>query len=277
MKSRALAEYMKHTLQFSSSEDVPILLYRENSQIGKIDLKGELGLSFSEDLFCIGYKKDGEEWRKCTHGATHTKQCAACQFRDIARIYTVGDFTLYPHMKEQLDSEKYVIYLAQFGADITKIGLTRRSRFEKRWREQGADFASAILEFDGPDEAYPAEQFLQSTFDFANSVRATQKLRRLSFDKSAAKAKIESAVAKIAEHPSIQPYWIGGEITDMSKYYPQIKNPEIVDFVGGEILGAKGSLLFFKGASGLDYATNMGAHIGRFAIEKKQEGQMGLF
>ncbi|MFH1306060.1 MAG: DUF2797 domain-containing protein [Candidatus Micrarchaeota archaeon] len=191
MNRASLAQYMKHALQFSSAEEIPALLARSNGEVGQIGLKGEKHFSFSEDKFCIGYKNNNEKFLPCPHGMEYMKQCPSCQKKDIARVYTVGDFSQYPEMHEKLQEEKYIIYLAQFGSDITKIGLTRRPRMEKRWKEQGADFAIALLEFDGPDDAYPAEQLLQNSFDVVGAVRATQKIKRISFDREKARGKLK--------------------------------------------------------------------------------------
>lgn len=266
----SLAEYMKHALSFSSSEDVPVALVRENSQTELLKLSGEQNISFSDDKYCIGYKTDTDEYKPCRHGAAHVRQCPKCSYKDVARVYTVGDFSLYPHLKDTLDEEKYVIYLAQFGTDITKVGLTRRGRFEKRWREQGADLAVALLEFDGPDDAYPAEQYLQNLFGFRNSVQARQKIKRISFDKQKAREVLESAHKKVLENTQVENYLTGDKIVDLSKYYPDVKNPEIVDYVQGKILGAKGHWIFFEGASGLHYTCNMNQQVGRFLAEKKE-------
>lgn len=260
---------MKHALNFSSAQDVPELLVRENSCLERLNLAGEQNISFSQDKFCIGYKSDGEQYKKCMHGAMHTKQCPRCASKDIARVYTVGDFSLYPHLKEKLDCEKYIIYLAQFGTDITKVGLTRRSRYEMRWREQGADMAIALLEFDGPDDAYPAEQYLQNLHGFAGAVRSTQKIKRLNFDKNKARRVLEEAAAKVNSDSNTLSYQTGEKIIDLTCKYPKVSNPEIVDYVNGQILGAKGQWLFCRGASGLDYACNMSKQIGSFLAEGK--------
>ncbi|MFH0927799.1 MAG: DUF2797 domain-containing protein [Candidatus Micrarchaeota archaeon] len=263
---------MKHALSFSSSEEVSTALVRENSHIERISLQGEQNLLFSDEKYCIGYKTDADEYKPCRHGAAHVRQCPSCAARDVARVYTVGDFSLYPHLKDTLDTEKYIIYLAQFGTDITKVGLTRRSRYKKRWREQGADFAVALLEFDGPDNAYPAEQYLQNLFGFRNSVQARQKIKRISFDCKKAKSVLESAMLKVTSSPQVEPYLTGEQIEDLSSYYPQVKNPDLVDYVQGKVLGAKGHWLFFEGASGLHYACNMNGQIGKFLEEKKNGG-----
>jgi len=265
---------MQHILQFSSSEDTPIMLLREKGEITSRPLKGEQNFSFSPIKACVGYKKMGEKWEKCTHGSLNVRQCPQCQFKDIARCYTVGDFSLYPELKEELDSHKYIIYLAQFGEDITKVGLTRRSRYMQRWREQGADFAIALLEFDGPDQAYPAEQFISYKFHFTSAVRASQKIKRINFDSKKAKEKLQQAADEVLCAPQTEQFRTDEKIVDLSEFYPKIKSLEKSDFVGGKILGAKGQWLFYENPSGQHYASNINSQISRFLQERENSGDL---
>lgn len=266
---------MKHILGFSSAEQ-PKLITREDGEIQEQTLTGEVRMAFSPTLACTGYKSD-EGHHSCSNHAINVKQCPTCQFRDVARVYTVGDFTCYPHLYEDCKKEKYALYAAQFGADITKLGLTRLSRMQTRWKEQGADFAAPLLVFDGPDKAYPAEQFLQSAFNLANAVTMRQKIARMKFDRAKAEQKISAIVQTIRSNPSFAPsLHPDATVTDLSANYPKVENPEVVDFIGGKVLGAKSDWLFFEGASGMQYAINMRQQIGRFA-STPAEYEAGLF
>lgn len=255
---------MKHLLHFIPYPS-PQLILRQNGQIEEHPLLGEQFFSFSPIRACIGYKSDSS-WHPCSNRALNVRQCPTCQFSDVARVYTIGDFTLYPHLYDQLLSEKYIIYLAQFGSDITKLGLTRLSRLEERWCEQGADLAAPILEFEGPDEAYKAEALLQEKYSIVGAVRASQKLRRLHFDKEKARLRLQSIIDRLHDDQSLSSNLLNAKIVDLSSHYPQVFNPEEVDFVGGKILGAKGAWLFFEGPSGLHYAVNMHSKEGRFLV-----------
>lgn len=275
MSSPRLADSMKHLLQFVPGEHCSLLL-RSNGETESLKLEGAQRFGFSAGRACVGYKGD-EGWHACSNRAVNVRQCPTCQFRDVARVYTVGDFTLYPQLHEELSKERYVLYLAQFGSDITKLGLTRRSRLAERWREQGADLAVALLEFDGPDEAYGAEVVLQERYDLANAVRANQKLSRLHYDKSKARARLESVLARLRDDPALASYWAGGEITDLSSLYPSPHDPEVVEFVGGRIFGSKGAWLFYEGPSGQHYAINLNAQTGRFLHTPQDTGKSGSF
>jgi len=265
---------MKHLLQFSSASK-PTLYWRESGERGEriLAIGEDTHLSFTPTRACVGYKSD-TDWHACLNRSVHVKQCPTCQFKDVARCYTVGDFSLYPHLHEQLSSEKYVLYLAQFGTDLTKLGLTRRSRINERWKEQGADYAAAILEFDGPDEAYAAEHVLQERYDLLNAVRSNQKFARLRFDKTKAKARLEGLLARIHADGALSSYVLDEPAVDLSSHYPVLNDPESVDFIGGEILGAKGAWLFFAGPSGQHYGINLSEKVGRFMAEEIASGTL---
>lgn len=275
MAANALECDMRHILSFSSAEASPKLFVRENGQEQTLELAphSEHRFSFSPTRVCVGYKTDAG-WKSCSNSAVHVRQCPACQYKDVARVYTVGDFSLYPHLHDQLEKEKYILYLAQFGADITKVGLTRRSRVHERWREQGADYAAVILEFDGPDDAYPAEQMLQSAYDVVGSVRASQKIRRIQFDREKARSRLQALLGKMRADETLSAYWAESPVADLSPHYPEVLLPELVDFVGGTVLGAKGAWLFYAGPSGQHYAVDMHHKAGHFLLPPS-DGEFG--
>ncbi|MCX8163517.1 MAG: DUF2797 domain-containing protein [Candidatus Micrarchaeota archaeon] len=259
---------MKHVLNYSCAEEVPTLFIREKNEVYSLELKGKLVLNFSEEFLCVGYKDDKELYRPCPLGQINTSQCPLCKKKDVANVYTVGDFSYYPNLKEVLAKEKYVLYLAQFGEDITKLGLTRRSRYLKRWKEQGADFASVIAEFEGPEIVYEFENYLQQRFNFNNSVRSIQKLARLNFDKEKAFLKIKEAKERLNADFSIKTFLVDEDIYDLSSFYPKIFNPTLSSnlSIEGEILGAKGQWLFFKNIEKV-YAFNLSKVVGKLLLD----------
>lgn len=257
---------MKHILNYCTSEDVPYLVVKEGNEIFSFPLMGKLVLNFSPEVLCTGYKDDKEIFRPCPLGQLHVSKCPTCKRLDIANVYTIGDFTYYPHLKETLSKEKYVLYLAQFGEDITKVGLSRRSRYLKRWREQGADFATIIAEFEGPDMVYEFESYLQQRYNFSNSVRSSQKLTRLNFDKEKAYEKIKKSKELLFNDFSIKNFLVDEEIYDLTFSYPKVFNPKISNSIEGEALGSKGQWFFFKDRENF-YALNLSKVLGHFLLD----------
>ncbi len=255
-------------VRFYSGEGVPSMFCRNsgNGEMGKLGLSGFEDITFSMRLSCIGYKSpDG--YLPCKNSAINTRQCPTCSALDVSRAYTVGDFSGYPSLYEGAKKEEYALYLAGFGEDIIKCGLTRKERFLPRMVEQGADFGCIIGSFTGPDEVYSKEAEIQSRFSFSNSVRLAQKLRRLHFDRGAASENFRSAVEMVKTSGALPDFT--PEILDLSSHYPRMKAATETDSILGQILGAKGEILLFKSESGGEYAVNMRKKVGtHFKWEK---------
>ncbi len=252
---------MLHFIRFYSGEGKPTILFRENGEVEALELRKKEKIDFSGSLACIGFRTP-KGYKECKNHAINVKQCPLCSYLDMAKAYTVGDFTGFPSLYEKAKKEKYILYLAGFGEKLIKCGVTRKERFSERMREQGSDFGCIVAEFSGPDKVYGAEASLQSRFSFANAVRMAQKMRMLSFDKQEAKMNFESIVEMVKTSevlPSFSP-----KVIDFSEFYPKINSPKYSDSVIGKILGAKGEILLFSSGSGEQYAVNMRQKIGTF-------------
>ncbi len=258
---------MPHLLRFYSGEGKPTLLSREDDEVIPLELKlhKHEDIDFSAKKACIGFRTP-EGYRPCMNSAINIGQCPSCAGRDMARAYTVGDFSGFPELYEEAKLEEYALYLAGFGEDIVKCGITRKERFEMRMREQGADFGCIVASYAGPDEIYDTEHALQYRFNFKNSVRIAEKMRRLVFDKDIARDNFRSAVELVAGSgvlPDFTP-----NVIDFSPHYPRLSSPSVNYSVIGEILGAKGEILLFRSPAGREFAVNMRAKVGHF-FERK--------
>jgi hypothetical protein len=272
---------MRHLIRFYSGEGKPTLLFRGgnrdshdcaplpagkaggegSNEPGKLELTGEQGISFSEQLACIGYRApDG--FRACPNSAIHMRQCPTCSALDLARAYTKGDFSGYPALYEEAKKEEYALYLAAFGEKIIKCGVTRKERFEMRMREQGADFGCIVATFTGPDEIYHAEAELQSRFMLSNAVRISQKMRMLDFDRQSARENLASTVELVRNSGAVPDF--APSILDFSEFYPRARHAKETHAITGEILGAKGEILLFRSGLGGNFAINMRKQVGSF-------------
>jgi hypothetical protein len=253
---------MRHLIRFYSGEGKPTLFFRDaTGEFGTLVLAGVQDLNFSDKLSCIGYKApDG--YHECCNSAIHTRQCPTCAALDMSRAYTKGDFSGYPQVYEEAKKEEYVLYLAGFGEIIVKCGVTRKERFESRMREQGADFGCVVAQFAGPDKIYAAESLVQSRFLFSNSVRISQKLRMLEFDKVVARENFSGHVELVKNSGAVPDFT--PDIRDFSEFYPRVKNARETHTIIGEVLGAKGEILLFKSGLGRHFAVNMRKKVGTF-------------
>lgn len=254
-------------IRFYSGEGMPTLLSRENDDVIPLELplsKHE-DIDFSGKKACIGFRAPGG-YHECVNGAINVAQCPACSFRDMAKAYTVGDFSGYPELYEEAKKEEYVLYLAGFGQDIIKCGVTRKERFEERMREQGADFGCVVATYLGPDEVYGAEGALQTRFSFSNSVRIAEKMRRLVFDKGMAAGHFRDTAEMVRNSGVLAEF--SPKIIDLSSHYPRLSSPQQTHSILGEIVGAKGEILLFRSQAGREFAVNMRAKTGHF-FERK--------
>ncbi len=260
------AASLPHLIRFYSGEGKPTLLSWENGEVSTLQLQQKKGedINFGRRA-CIGFRSpDG--YLPCVNRAIHVRQCPTCIARDMAKAYTVGDFSGFPQLYERAKTEEYCLYLAGFGQDILKCGVTRKERFEERMREQGADFGCIVATYTGPDEIYAAEHALQYRFNFANAVRLAQKMRNLVFDKSAAWENFKSSV-EMVRTSGVLPDFTPSPL-DFSSHYPRLHSPQVTDSVLGEILGAKGEILLFKSEGGREFAVNMREKVGSFYERK---------
>ena len=257
---------MKHIIDYSSGPE-PFLKYRQKEEVFNLELKGRLALIFSEQVFCIGYKDEKEQYHRCPYGQAQINQCEYCKRRDISNVYTVGDFTFYPELKKVLDEEKYVLYLAQFGDSITKVGISRKSRYINRWIEQGADFAVLVAEFQGPDEIYKAESYISNRYNIKDRVRATEKLKALKYDPQKAIQNLSSKLELLLKDPIINDFIVNERIHDLRTYYPKIDIYNITNNIEGQIIGLKGQWLFFRNFEQETFALNLTKKIGAVIFE----------
>lgn len=254
-----------HMLRFYSGEGKPTIICRHEEEIKRVELGKKEDIDFSGHMACIGYRTP-EGYKPCKNEAIHTRQCPRCAYLDVARAYTVGNFEGYEELHEQAKKEEYVLYLAGFGEDIVKCGVTRKARFEERMREQGADLGCVIASYAGPDRIYDAEHAIQGRFSFNNSVRIAQKMRNLSYDRQGARQNFSAAVEMVRSSGILPDFT--QKIKDFSEYYPRVKSADETYSILGKILGAKGEILLFKSESGKTFAVNMRKKAGTF-FERK--------
>ncbi len=253
---------MQHLLNFYS-HGKPVLVLREHGEVRELEMRGRVALELSSEKRCIGYRTP-EGFEECaSNSGENVKQCGLCSWKDIARVYTVGDFSVHPEMRGKCESEEYVIYLAGFAEHIIKVGLTRRERLLERWLEQGADFGAELASVQGPYEAYPLEAKLQEKFGFVNAVRASTKIAYLEFDREHARKNFKAALEKVRASDLVPET---GKAIDLSSHYPKADGAQETKEISGKVIGAKGSLLFMENENRIVF-TNMKKSLGKFALD----------
>lgn len=145
---------MKALVKISWSSGRPELKLATEEGFEYITLsKGrELDLEVVNERRCTGFhSKPGNhapcpKFRKIESGS----QCSECRGKDVYTDYRRGS------SGKGLEAE-FSVYLAQCGEEV-KVGVTKSSRLQTRWKEQGANYATEIFSELTADEALEKEK-----------------------------------------------------------------------------------------------------------------------
>ena len=256
-----------HLISFYNDPDPKIHFWKKD-ETDSIDLIGkDVQMKFSDYTICTGYKAEDER-HKCPNLYKGQKQCSLCRHKDISRIYTRLDFTGYEHLEEEYKKQEFSVYLASFGTDIVKCGVTRSERVSKRLYEQGADYWCELMRFDDGESAYNAEVELQNIFGLKNFVRNDTKLKLLK-TKPTADA-LEKKTRLIQSSKDFSDKLHSTKIEKNEFNIPE--KLSLTESLDGKIIGAKANILFFK-KENLFFAYPMHNNIGRIFLMKEDGDQ----
>lgn len=157
----------------------------------------------------------------CRHH-TEWSPCAACR----------GEC-----LKDEMDClQPHVVYLALFAPDVLKVGVTRRGRFRRRLREQGADAGEILAVLPDGREA----RRIEAAAPYSDRVNIEEKARGLHLEPESellSEARIEFDY--LEESLGSRPIRLGPG-----------------DPVVGEMVGVKGRLLVLE-SGGTPYAVDL--------------------
>lgn len=186
----------------------------------------ELNFEVSDERRCTGYAPEkGErepcpDFRKIDSGS----QCRECRNKDIYTGYVRGD------RSTSLDG-KFSVYIAEIGGKL-KVGVTRTEKVERRWVEQGADYAVEIERNLEAPEALQREEEL-TYGDISQRVSKAYKVPG---------SEDPSQLKKVLENRSIN-----AEIVDVQSktVYPRLRELEFQRSgrIEGKIESVKGQLI----------------------------------
>jgi hypothetical protein len=249
---------MKHIIGFYSHK-TPKIVIREKDSIEELELAGKISLELSFNRYCVGYARFDKSY-PCPHEAlSDSSQCPHCRKLELSCAACRGDECLFGH-RECMLGEHYV-YLASFG-ELVKAGVTKSERINERLIEQGADFGVVVAEAKDGFEARAVEALVQHQFGFRNAVRTSEKFKLLGIEKSKSKNALERAVRELVGFPGLE----AQGILDLSPFYPSLNQRPVIDsLLSGEVLGAKGNLLFIEreGVKAVDMKKAVGRYITR--------------
>ena len=251
---------MKHLISFYSHK-IPKMVIREQNETSKLELSGKISLELSFNRYCIGYTRFDKDYPCPDEAVADSGKCPHCRKLEISCASCRGDECLFGHSECLLG--EHLIYLASFG-ELVKVGVTKKERINERWIEQGADFGVVVASAGDGFEARAVESLIQHQFGFRNAVRTSEKFKRLGIEKEISKKSLELAIGRITQmkFPGIEV----GEVRDLSMHYPKLEEKPVLDnLLSGEVLGAKGNLLFLEreGPKVIDMKKNVGKYITR--------------
>lgn len=171
---------------------------------------------------CTGYYQD-TGWQPCPNDSVLRRnqiRCRGCSRLDEYSpcIRCRGDTCLANEERQKQCMETpYGVYLALFGNDIIKVGVSSMSRILLRWIEQGADYGAIIAEVEGGQEARKTERIVAKRTDISDAVHRTRKQSSMSMRLNAAAA--EEIILEVIEEMDFAKLHQRPEIIDLSCYY----------------------------------------------------------
>lgn len=137
-------------------DEIPILYFRNKAHreiFLKIKSDSEFKITLSQQKKCIGKRRSYEQhdFEKCVHNNVilKGKQCTTCDTIDLLNPCSrcQGVTCNANVIAREACMTPTIVYLVGFGDDLFKIGVSLKSRYRKRWLEQGAQMGTIIAEF----------------------------------------------------------------------------------------------------------------------------------
>lgn len=185
--------------------------------------------------------------------STKSNTCGSC-FRANGfnpAFYNVSQDKISPQ-QQKYNEQPHNVYLAYFGPDMIKVGISHHKRTLTRWREQGARAATIIKECVNAYEARHIELSIGKGLSLPESFRRNQKreLINLPFRYAQAMKDIDVVRHRIEKQLNIQIQ--NTEIVDLGRYFfgDKVLDTDIKDvtdqeplFISGKGIGMIGDIL----------------------------------
>lgn len=241
-----------------SKDKEPTLTLQRNEDIYHFELKGQsITLTFENTRLCTGWHdlRTGELFICPTRSTISNKydQCSACQARTgfNPAFYNTDNIS---SQQTERNLQPHSLYLAHFGGNVIKVGISHHKRRMTRLLEQGARSAYLLGTFPTAYLAREYEAYIAALPTIVETVQLRKKITLLKeeFDHGAAEEQLKAKKDFIEKEM--------GESFDESRllsfdktYFPNaIPNlAQAIDVssqrqISGTFIGLIGSLLFCK-------------------------------
>jgi len=239
-----------------SREETPVLSFQQSETFHDLSpLSHKLTLRFDmTQRFCIGWNDiiRGKRYACPTSAKIENayEQCAACQQRTgfNPAFYHASQIS---SQQEVRNLEPHILYLAYFGKDTIKVGISHAARGNARLLEQGARFAFVLDTFPSAHIARDYEAKIASMKGVAETIQLRKKITLLKQPISPTEAALalEAVRRDIEQHLSVT--FNGDEVAWLdSRYFPHRPNLSMAQdcldkhLISGKVIGMLGSLLF---------------------------------
>ena len=274
-------------------EEAPNEVYKKYLQIDD-----SFNMKVLKEKVCIGHSISKEKYHLCSNPTNvQYTRCYNCEQNDFEKCFLLCDATKpygncvqNPLAYEYCVSHSCSVYLALIANNV-KIGVSFNPL--KRWINQGADIAIEIFKAENGLEARKIEKEISLKLGIPQTIRKTQKVRKLNYDISRPLPEFRDLKDKVVEYLEDTDYNLQDspllyKETDLSNYYGKIPsltvNPILNEIgrtnqISGDLVGVKGKLVVTKVNSSY-YVTNLSKIIGHLIsfsdVPLKLKGQKSL-
>lgn len=247
-----LGEYILTNTGFSNDKPV-ISLSRDDSFVDFNPIGQTLTMAFdTAQRYCVG-------WRDITTGVRHAcpdsalveskyEQCSACQKLTGFNPAFYHAASVSPQ-QEARNQEPHILYLAYFGGDLIKVGISHAARGNNRLLEQGARMAIILDTFPTAIIARQYEAKIAAMSGICETVATRQKLTALPTACDA--DKLRAMLARIRSQLQVD-FNASDVLHHDALFFPNgtpnlatITDVTSQAIASGNIIGSLGSLLVF--------------------------------
>ena len=274
-------------------EETPNEVYRRYLQIDD-----SFNMKILKEKVCIGHSINKEEYHLCSN-PTNIKyvRCYTCEQNDFEKCFLLCDATKpygncvqNPLAYEYCVSHPCSVYLALIANNV-KVGVSFNPL--QRWINQGADKAIEIFKAKNGLEARKIEKELSLELRIPQTIRKSQKVRKLNYDISRPLPEFRDLKDKVIKYLENTDYALQEspllyKEKDLSSYYGKIPSLDVNPIpneiektmqISGNLIGVKGKLVVTKVNSSY-YVTNLSKTIGHLIsfsdVPLKLKGQKSL-
>lgn len=237
------------------SHDQPVLsLQRDGEFYDFTPLNQTLTLSSTfAQRHCTGWRDITNGQRNCCPQRqivdSKYDQCSACQQRTGFNPAFYHATTVSPQ-QETRNQEPHILYLAYFGGEVVKVGISHAARGNSRLLEQGARAAIILDTFPSAHIARQYEARIAAQPGIAETIATRQKINALPSPYTPERLTSTKATIEAALGVSFN----GNQLLQFDAIYFPAGTPDLSDTVtttdqnciSGEVIGVLGSLLFCR-------------------------------